>query len=333
MANLFIVLPAPAGNGVGPATAVSTLGSPKSVLVGGTFVANVGIEVSADGGATFGPLFDCDGVCLECQEFAATHMRVRISGYASGAPVVAVGGQDLGELAGVLAVPAGNGLGAALPIGTLGRVKTVVVAGSFFGAVTIQVSEDGVVFAPFMYFTGPDQQTLVCTAQFMRVRRSGIPADSPVMTPIIAVAAANDAGAGGGAGTDRFAIPEQWEQQDIVGGQLAVPMETSVSQLFLDIPMVRAGSLTGLRVRLTAPIALVPPELGGPVLITVRASINGAPTALLVFMSTGSSGGGSVIAAGTVPFVAGDLIGVQITTSFVVSPAGLDVSAWLEATY
>lgn len=81
----------PAGNGSGAASDISTMGAEKQVIVTGAFTAAVNIEISQDN-TNFGPL--CSFYEPGVQNFVcvAQYVRVRISGYSGGTPVVMVAG-------------------------------------------------------------------------------------------------------------------------------------------------------------------------------------------------------------------------------------------------
>jgi hypothetical protein len=195
MANSFFQLPTPVGNGAGPAVDVSTLGPSKTLLVGGDFDAVVNFEVSTDGGTNWGPVTSVQGPYFQTWPISATHMRVRISGLLNGTPVCFVGSEVTGSKSDILAVPAGNGSGAASDIGDFGDQLTVVVAGSFGGSISVEVSDNGTEWSPLMFFNNPGIQTVSCFANFIRVFRSGVGFDPGL--PVIAVAASDTVGSAG----------------------------------------------------------------------------------------------------------------------------------------
>lgn len=121
-----------------------------------------------------------------------------------------------------------------------------------------------------------------------------------------------------------FALPEQWAQNDVVANQAAVPLSAQVSTNFDDITMVRDGSLVGLVTRFTEVIT------AGTA--TVIVTINGVATALLIVHTaiSNSSGGIATAAFSAIDFVAGDLIGVTITTDAGFLPVTTDVEAWIQ---
>ncbi len=134
-------------------------------------------------------------------------------------------------------------------------------------------------------------------------------------------------GSGGGAAVaGRYVIPEKWTRNDVPAASANIVMSQQVSQLFDDTKMIRAGSLTGLSTRLTAAITGV----GSSLVVTVR--INGAPTALAITHTdaVNTTGGEATAAAGAIPFVAGDLIGMVFTTNAAYAPLTLDLESWVE---
>jgi hypothetical protein len=87
---------------------------------------------------------------------------------------------------------------------------------------------------------------------------------------------------------------------------------------------IRAGSITGLTSRLTAAIS------AGTLAVTV--TINGAAGTLTINHSSvsNSTGGIATQSAGVDTYLAGDLIGIQITTNGAWLPLGNDLEAYLE---
>ena len=197
MPNQFVTLPVPVGNGTGAAVDVSAMGAEKTVVVcGGAFVAAVHIEVSNDG-VTWGPFIDFTACDWDNYIVSCRFMRVRVSGYKSGAPVAAVGASDAGASASIsLPVPAGNGVGTAVDTSVLGPLKSIVVAGSYDAVVTIQISEDGVTFSDAESFPKPDRENIEAWARFMRVRQSGYVSGAATVT---VTGSSMSAGASGGA--------------------------------------------------------------------------------------------------------------------------------------
>ena len=70
-----------------------------------------------------------------------------------------------------LAVALGDGVGASVDISGLAVAKTVTVAGSFGGAVQVEVSDDDVLYVPVTELCAAAcVQTLAIAASFARVR-------------------------------------------------------------------------------------------------------------------------------------------------------------------
>jgi hypothetical protein len=190
MSNFFAALPVPAGNGAGAPVDVSAAGSLKALVIAGAFDAALNVEVSEDG-VTYETAATYTGPTTALLDMAAQFMRVVISGYVSGTPVVAVGAIGTGGAFAALAVPAGNGVGAPTNVSAMGIPKTLVVGGPFEATVTIEISEDGVTFGAIPgvpSFSVPDLVTTPVIAAFMRVRVSGYVSG----TPVVAVGAVAD---------------------------------------------------------------------------------------------------------------------------------------------
>ena len=194
MGNLFFDLPVPAGDGVGAAVDVTTLGRTKTITVQGNLKGTITVEISLDG-ATFYPLKSFAKKGKLTEEFAAQYMRCRVSGYKSGTGNVDVGSEDFGQLFAVLPTTAGDGVGAAVDVSALGTLNTIGVAGDFSGTVTIELSEDNVSWTQCMSFTKPGFKTKEVVAQYMRARRSGVSALTPGSATVNVGAVNDSAGA------------------------------------------------------------------------------------------------------------------------------------------
>jgi hypothetical protein len=118
------------------------------------------------------------------------------------------------------------------------------------------------------------------------------------------------------------AMPEIWAQENVAASQTNVPLSAQVSTSFDTIKMIRAGSIVGLGTRLTEAIT------AGT--LTVSITKNGAAGTLSIVHSTSSLGSALTQAAGIDTYVAGDLIGVQLTTSAGFLPNTTYLEAWLE---
>jgi len=128
----------------------------------------------------------------------------------------------------------------------------------------------------------------------------------------------------GGGGGGVFSPPEKWHKLDVPASLAPEPMETLVSQTFNDIQVVRAGSVTGLNIRLTANLS------GGTAIATV--TVNGTPGTLSVVLTSGNSSGRSTQAIGIDLFNPGDTLGISLTTDGSYAPVTLDAEAWMELT-
>jgi len=206
MANIFLNLPMPAGDGAGATVDTSAMGKDKSIVIGGLFKgASVIIEVSADG-SNFQSVYTFFSAGGKVIPVAAMAMRVRVLGR-SAEPFSAtanVGANDTGALFFDLPVPAAgaNGAGAAVDVSTLGNFTTFVVNREFLkSSIAIQISEDGVDYATVQLFadTGGVKSKVV-VANFMRTFVQGRTGNTYPYTPIVAACATLDAGAGGGIG-------------------------------------------------------------------------------------------------------------------------------------
>lgn len=116
-------------------------------------------------------------------------------------------------------------------------------------------------------------------------------------------------------------MPEMWGQENVAASQTNVPLSAMVSMNFDTIKMTRAGSIVGISSRLTEAIT------AGT--MTIKVTKNGTPGTLTLIHTTGT-GSTSVQASGIDTYVAGDLIGVQISTDVGFLPTTTDLEVWLE---
>lgn len=151
MGTLSLNLPLPVLNGAGAGVDCSTLGAPRTITCQGELAgAVIAIEVSTDAGVSYTPLYAFNGPTEVVIPVAAQYMRTNVSGRGSKpwltfAVNVDVGAPDSGSTFGQLAMPVGNGGGAALDISAFENFNTFVCTGEFPGAsVAIQISEEAV---------------------------------------------------------------------------------------------------------------------------------------------------------------------------------------------
>lgn len=227
MANDFVTLTAPVGNGAGAAVDVSALGALKTAISQGVWppplrTPTVTIEinnaaVSTDGTwAPICPSFRGTGV----RQFtcAAKWMRVRVSGLQAGgaAPSVKVGANDDGCVFVNLPVPAANGVGAPVDVHALPQLYTLVVGDRFSGSIVLEISEDtaGVKWSEWQAMQAPGSLTRVATAYWARIKRVGVPTTDPLGVPVANLGATQPVG---GSGTDDIGVNVQEEGVAIAG--------------------------------------------------------------------------------------------------------------------
>lgn len=167
MANLFLSIPVPAGDGSGAAVDVSALGKTKTFVCGGTFDATINLEIANDDlAAVWAPLatfYDDANVTVEV---AARWVRATVSSYASGSATVNVGASDSGASFVQLL-----GDGTPADISALALYKTIVAPGSFAG--NVEVSEDGTDWAQIWSMQDGGQESRVVVGSFARAIGSG----------------------------------------------------------------------------------------------------------------------------------------------------------------
>lgn len=204
MANTFVALTRPAGNGAGAAVDTSGLGASQTIIVsssGGVYEPLVLIEGSNDGNNWF-PIATFNGPNTLQVAVAAAKMRMNVSRFTDGVvPNVDVGANSDTIDTVTLVAPSTPGSGAAVDTSALGLFKTIQVSGTYAGTVNIDISNDGgVTWVTQMTFVpGTVVQSIIMAAQQMRVTRPSIPSTNPNI-PVVAIGAAQGGKGGGGGG-------------------------------------------------------------------------------------------------------------------------------------
>jgi hypothetical protein len=116
-------------------------------------------------------------------------------------------------------------------------------------------------------------------------------------------------------------MPEMWAQENVAASQTNVALSAMVSMNFDTIKMIRAGSIVGISSRFTEAIT------AGT--ITIQITKNGVAGTLQLVHSSGT-GSTATQLSGIDTYLAGDLIGVQITTTSGFLPTTTDLEVWLE---
>jgi hypothetical protein len=162
--NIYANLPP--GN-PGAAVDVSTMGQFKTI----TASAGAQVQYATDAaGTNFAPLVGISAPPGSAQvAAAATFMRQVGTGN------VDVGANEAGVLRASLAVPVGNGVGAAIDVSEHGSFSSVVVVGLVSGNIILQISEDNIDYNDLITFSGhggaPIGRSASFTAAFVRLRR------------------------------------------------------------------------------------------------------------------------------------------------------------------
>jgi len=208
MATVFANLPVPAADGVGASVDVTGLGPLRTISIddGAAFEGLLFVEASCDGGVNFVPItrFDSSSQRKVTQLAGYQFARVRRTLVRPGGalPVINIGSEAAGaEVFGAMAVPAGDGVGAALNIAAGGDVLTIYAAGTFNRNIFIEGSQDGgVTFSridDFGKFEAARFQTTQGAFQLLRVRSTQAGGGD---VPVIMAASMALATAGGGGG-------------------------------------------------------------------------------------------------------------------------------------
>jgi hypothetical protein len=178
MPNISVDLPLPAGNGPGPSVDTSLLGRQKTIVINGDYPgASITVEMSVDGGVIWAPVYTFHEDDRKKQvEVVAQFMRAVVRNRTIFTGVnVDVSAPESETLYVNLPLPVAAGPGPAVPVDALGLFKTAIVGGAAFpgSSVFVEVSGDGVDFAPFWGFSQGDSQSGSVAANFMRIRVTG----------------------------------------------------------------------------------------------------------------------------------------------------------------
>lgn len=126
--------------------------------------------------------------------------------------------------------------------------------------------------------------------------------------------------------TTTYILPEQWAENNIRRNYENHVVDCQLSTHFDTFKMLTSGSITALSTRLTQAVTVGT--------ATVEVTKNGIVQALSLTHTSvlNSSGGIANVPVGTVTYVAGDLIGIQLTTDGTFTPTSSDLEAMLEVT-
>lgn len=121
-------------------------------------------------------------------------------------------------------------------------------------------------------------------------------------------------------------LPELWNYQN-VPALATTTLSATMSQSHDDIVMTRSGSIVGISTRWSAPITDATADSA-----LVKVTKNGVAVALTTSHSSGvnPTKGQTTISAGTVTYIAGDEIGIEVVTLGTFAPVSADVEAWIE---
>jgi hypothetical protein len=123
------------------------------------------------------------------------------------------------------------------------------------------------------------------------------------------------------AGSAAFSPPERWSQVNVAASQTDVALSAQVSGNTNTIRMSNSGSVVGLVTQLTEAIT------AGTLTVTVTK--NGSPMTLSLAHTAGT-GTQATQSVGIDTYVAGDLLGVQLTTTSGFLPITTDIEAWIQ---
>lgn len=123
----------------------------------------------------------------------------------------------------------------------------------------------------------------------------------------------------------RQIINEMWAQNAVAASQTSVALSAAVSQLFDSWTTFRAGSCIAMRTKFDTAVT------AGTLTATVTKNGSAGTLAVASTSVSNQNGGVATQAAGSADsFVAGDTLGIQITTNGAFLPVTLNMEAYLE---
>lgn len=179
--NIVFEIPIPNSGGISALFDTSTMACEKLCIVSGDGDGQIVIEGTHDDVNLF-PLriFDPGNVGFTQPvpiriEAIVKGMRIRrLRGSGPGTMTVSAVGNAVNTFA-LLPTPIGGGVGAAVPVGSSGNLKTVGVSGPFDGTISIEGASDLTHFGPFATFDAQnsDFRNIEGPLQRLRVKRIG----------------------------------------------------------------------------------------------------------------------------------------------------------------
>ena len=127
----------------------------------------------------------------------------------------------------------------------------------------------------------------------------------------------------GGASASPFSPPEKWAKQNVAASLTNSPLQALVSSNFDGIKMLRAGSIVGIGDELSTAVT------AGMATVTVTKNGVAVTLSLTHTNAINASGGQATQAVGIDTYVAGDRLGLQITTNGAWAPTP-NIEGWIE---
>lgn len=127
-------------------------------------------------------------------------------------------------------------------------------------------------------------------------------------------------------GFSTYVLPEQWAENNIQRNFVNRVVDCQLSTHFNTYKVLRSGSITGLSTRLTLPIT------AGTLVVEITK--NGVGIGLSITHTNAANQTGGIVqqARGADTYVAGDLLGVIISTNNTFAPTSTDLEAMIQVT-
>lgn len=296
MANAFLALVVPAGDGVGAWVDVSSMSPERTISVdGGAFGGSIYIEGSNDAQASAAPaaVGPFVGPTFAPQLFLQAWNFLRVRRVASGGvgtPTVTLAGPAaIANVFAAMNVPTADGVGTNTDISGGGDVNTFNVVGPFTGQLLIRTSTDGVNFSPTLIFDSGSAvgQTVVGVLSSCHIRRRGVTGGP---APLVSVGSQATSGAAGGGFPGYGAAPPAIAAASAAGASALVSRGDHTHQGALESGAYTAPAALQSSGLLSQTFALGVATLAITAIPTAFPGFGGAPPAITSTSSAGAAG-------------------------------------------
>jgi len=300
--NLFFDLPEPTpAVPIAASVNIAATGAVKTIQFAGVFNATFIVQVSNDGGLTFADWLATNKPIEFSLPAAVQFVRCRLTDYKTITSIaISLAATDLGTNILALPAPAGDGTGAAVDTSALGSIRSMIVTGLQSGTLTVQSSDDAILWNDVASFSRDGIQTLTLVSRWMRVMRIGSLGAS---TPTVGLGGADDPG-GAASGFDparTIDVSPSGADQTSVAAAVAAATALAPPPSATNPALVRVFPGVYTEPQFTVPVGVALVGQGShttviiePAVTTIPAILAGAGGSMASVTIQGASGGGGV---------------------------------------